>query len=61
MDKSVTNCIEDMRTIAETSRISLDAQLRAYDLLQSLTENMEMGVPPRHLQGALPVAFSLII
>ncbi len=35
-----------MRTIAETSRISLDAQLRAYDLLQSLTENMEMGVLP---------------
>ena len=46
MDKSIVKCIEDIRSAAETSKISLAAQVRAYDLLQSLSEAAEMGILP---------------
>lgn len=46
MDKLIATCIEDIRSAAETSKISLAAQVRAYDLLQSLSEAAEMGILP---------------
>ena len=46
MDKLIATCIEDMRSAAEASKISLAAQVRAYDLVQSLSEAAEMGILP---------------
>ena len=46
MDKLIATCIEDMRSAAEASNISLAAQVRAYDLVQSLSEAAEMGILP---------------
>ena len=44
MDKLISQCIDDMRSVNRT--LSLDAQTRAYDLLQSLSEAVERGIMP---------------
>ena len=44
MDKLISQCIDDMRSVNGT--LSLDAQTRAYDLLQSLSEALERGILP---------------
>ena len=41
MDKLISHCIEDMKSVAQTSRHTLAAQIRAYDLLQLLGERAE--------------------
>ena len=46
MDKLISKCIEDMRSAAQTSRLSLEQQVRAYDLLQMLGEASDRGILP---------------
>ena len=46
MDKLIANCIEDMRSAAQTLRLSLKQQVRAYDLLQMLGEASDRGILP---------------
>jgi hypothetical protein len=46
MDKLIATSIEDMRSAAEISKISLAAQVRAYDLLQTLSEAAERSILP---------------
>ena len=46
MDRQIAQCIEDMRSAAQTSSISLAAQVRAYDLLQQLGDAMDRGILP---------------
>ena len=46
MDKLIANCIEDMRVVAQASRLSLEQQVRAYDLLQMLGEASDRGIMP---------------
>jgi hypothetical protein len=38
MERQILQCIEDMQTIAAEGRYRLDAQVRAYDLLEGLVE-----------------------
>lgn len=42
--KEITQCIEDMQNAAKTGRISLDMQIRAYDLLDKLLEISNIGI-----------------
>ena len=44
MDKLIASCIEDMKSVDGV--MALDAQIRAYDLLQSLSEAVERGILP---------------
>ena len=44
MDKSIASCIDDMRSVDGT--LTLAAQIRAYDLLQALSEAVERGIMP---------------
>ena len=44
MDKLIASCIDDMRSVDGT--LPLAAQIRAYDLLQALSEAMERGIMP---------------
>ena len=44
MDKLIASCIDDMRSVDGT--LTLDAQIRAYDLLQALSEAVERGIMP---------------
>ena len=46
MDKLISKCIEDMRSAAQTLRLSLKQQVRAYDLLQMLGEASDRGILP---------------
>ena len=46
MDKLISHCIEDMKSVAQTSRLPLSAQVRAYDLLQILGEMTDRGILP---------------
>ncbi len=46
MDKLIAHCIEDMKSVTRTSKLTLDAQVRAYDLLQTLGEAADRGVLP---------------
>ena len=46
MDKLIANCIEDMRSAVQTLRLSLEQQVRAYDLLQMLGEASDRGILP---------------
>ena len=46
MDKLIANCIEDMRSAAANSKLSLAQQVRAYDLLQMLGEASDNGFLP---------------
>ena len=46
MDRQIAQCIEDMRSAAQASSISLAAQVRAYDLLQQLGDAMDRGILP---------------
>ena len=41
MDKLISHCIEDMKSVSRTSRQTLAAQCRAYDLLQLLSARAE--------------------
>ena len=49
MDKLILRIIEDMKTSSHESSLSLEAQVRAYDLLQALTEASEMGLRPSEM------------
>ena len=44
MDKLISSCIDDMRSVDGT--LPLAAQIRAYDLLQALSEAVERGIMP---------------
>ena len=44
MDKLIAQCIDDMRSL--TGPLSLDAQIRAYDLFQTLSDAIERGILP---------------
>ena len=44
MDKLIASCIEDMKCV--DGGLTLDAQIRAYDLLQALSEAVERGILP---------------
>ena len=44
MDKLIASCIDDMRSVDGT--LPLAAQIRAYDLLQALSEAVERGIMP---------------
>ena len=44
MDKLIASCIEDMKSVDGV--MALDAQIRAYDLLQALSEGVERGILP---------------
>ena len=44
MDKLIASCIEDMKCVDGV--LTLDAQIRAYDLLQALSEAVERGILP---------------
>ena len=46
MDKLISKCIEDMRSAVQTLRLSLEQQVRAYDLLQMLGEASDRGILP---------------
>jgi hypothetical protein len=46
MDKLIAHCIEDMKSVTRTSKLTLDAQVRAYDLLQTLGEASDRGILP---------------
>jgi hypothetical protein len=46
MDKLISKCIEDMRSAVQTLRLSLEQQVRAYDLLQMLGEALDRGILP---------------
>ena len=46
MDRQIAQCIEDMMSAAQTSSISLSAQVRAYDLLQQLGDAKDRGILP---------------
>lgn len=50
MERQILQCIEDMHDIVAEGKFSLDAQVRAYDLLEGLMELFD-GVPvPENLQ-----------
>lgn len=42
--KEITHCIEDMQSAVENGRITLEMQVRAYDLLDKLSEAPGIGV-----------------
>ena len=42
--KEITQCIEDMQSAAESGRITLEMQIRAYDLLDKLLEIPDIGI-----------------
>ena len=42
--KEITRCIEDMQDAVENGRITLEMQVRAYDLLDKLSETPDVGV-----------------
>ena len=44
MDKLIASCIEDMKCVDGV--LTIDAQIRAYDLLQSLSEAVDRGILP---------------
>ena len=46
MDKLIADCIEDMRVVPQASRLSLEQQVQAYDLLQMLGEASDRGILP---------------
>lgn len=45
MNKVLEACTVDMRAVAEGEKMNLDMQVRAYDLLSSLLEMKEYGIP----------------
>ena len=45
MNKVLEACTVDMRAVAEGGAMTLDMQVRAYDLLSSLLEMKEYGIP----------------
>ena len=42
--KEITQCIEDMQTAAESGKITLEMQIRAYDLLDKLLDIPNIGI-----------------
>ena len=50
ISKELVQCVEDMRQAAETGKISLDAQVRAYDLLEKI-----MDLPEGNIVGPADV------
>ena len=44
MDKLIAQCMEDMRSVS--GPLTLDAQIRAYDLFQTLSDAIERGILP---------------
>ena len=45
MNKVLEACTGDMRSVAEGEKMTLDMQVRAYDLLSYLLEMQEDGIP----------------
>ena len=45
MNKVLEACTVDMRAVADGGAMTLDMQVRAYDLLSSLLEMKEYGIP----------------
>ena len=41
ISKELVQCADDMRQVAQCGKITLDAQIRAYDLLEKIEEFME--------------------
>lgn len=52
MKRLLLQCIDDMQTIAAEGKYSLDAQVRAYDLLEGLIELYQGSVLPDDLKEA---------
>lgn len=50
MERQILQCIEDMHDIVAEGKFSLDAQVRAYDLLEALMEVYDGGPVPENLQ-----------
>ena len=51
MEKQILQCIDDMLSIARDGRFGLDAQVRAYDLLEGLAELYEGMDLPENMKG----------
>lgn len=58
--EAITSCTEDIRTIAASASMSLDMQLRAYDLLDALLAAKESGYSVFQDNGFKTVAKSFI-
>ena len=56
MEEVIALCIADIEAVAVSGKMSLDMQVRAYDLLQSLSEAADGGVMPSGAAefGAMP-------
>ena len=44
ISKELVQCVEDMQQAAQTGKISLDAQVRAYDLLETIMDLPEGNI-----------------
>lgn len=52
MDRSIRQCISDIKEICASGRYTLEAQVRAYDLLSCLVEMKDAGTLPSSLESA---------
>lgn len=52
MERQILQCIEDMQDIVAEGKYSLDAQVKAYDLLEGLAELYDGVQIPESLKGA---------
>ena len=46
MEDVIAACVEDMEAVADSGKLTLASQIRAYDLMQSLLEAQEYGTLP---------------
>lgn len=52
MERQILQCIDDMQAIAADGKYSLDAQVRAYDLLEAIMELYEGRSVPEYMREA---------
>lgn len=52
MERQMMQCIEDMQAIADSGKLTLDAQVRAYDLLENIMDIFGDGSLPEGLRAA---------
>ena len=50
MERQILQCVEDMQAIAADGKFTLEAQVRAYDLLEGLIDLYDGGSLPENLQ-----------
>ena len=50
MERQILQCVEDMYAITSDGKFTLEAQVRAYDLLEGLIELYDGGALPENLQ-----------